>query len=78
MHHDPEVARKLALNDLTCLAQDTVRQSKITKTAIARRLGCAPTHLYRLLDQAFYGRTIDQMVKLLSVLGVELKWRASA
>jgi DNA-binding phage protein len=78
MHHDPEVARKRALYDLTCLAQDTARRSKLTKRAIARRLGCAPTHLYRLLDQTFYGKTIDQMVKLLSVLGVELKWRASA
>ena len=78
MHHDPEVARKRALYDLTCLAQDTSRRSKLTKRAIARRLGCTPTHLYRLLDQTFYGKTIDQMVKLLSVLGVELKWRATA
>jgi hypothetical protein len=78
MHHDPEVARKRALYDLTCLAQDITRRSKLSKRAIARRLGCTPTNLYRLLDQTFYGKTIDQMVKLLSVLGVELTWRASA
>ena len=78
MHHDPEIARKRALYDLTCIAQDTAHRSKISKRAIARRLGCTPTHLYRLLDQTFYGKTIDQMVKLLSVLGVELKWKASA
>jgi hypothetical protein len=78
MHHDPEVARKRTLYELTCLAQDTAQRSKLTKRAIARRLSCTPTHLYRLLDQTFYGKTIDQMVKLLSVLGVELTWRASA
>jgi hypothetical protein len=78
MHHDPEVARKRALYDLTCLAQEVVRDSKITKRAIARRLGCTPTHLYRLLDQTFYGKTVDQMIKLLSVLGVELRWKAIA
>jgi hypothetical protein len=78
MHRDPEVARKRALYDLTCLAQDTVRRVKTSKRAIARRLGCTPTHLYRLLDQTFYGKTVDQMIKLLSILGVELTWRASA
>ena len=78
MHHDPEVARKRALYDLTCLAQQITQRSSLPKRAIARRLGCTPTHLYRLLDQTFYGKTIDQMVKLLSVLGVELKWRAIA
>ena len=78
MYHDPEIARKRALYDLTCLAQDTVRRSNITKRAIARRLRCTPTHLYRLLDQTFYSKTIDQMVRLLSVLGVELQWRARA
>lgn len=78
MHHDPEIARKRALYDLTCLAQDVTERSKLPKRVIARRLGCTPTHLYRLLDQSFYGKTIDQMVKLLSVLDVELSWRASA
>ena len=78
MYHDPEIARKRALYDLTCLAQDTVRRSNITKMAIARRLRCTPTHLDRLLDQTFYSKTIDQMVRLLSVLGVELQWRARA
>ncbi len=78
MHHDPEVARKRTLYELTCLAQDTAQRSKLTKRALSRRLSCTPTHLYRLLDQTFYGKTIDQMVKLLSVLGVELTWKASA
>ena len=78
MHHDPEVARKRTLYELNCLAQDTAQRSKLTKRAISRRLSCTPTHLYRLLDQTFYGKTIDQMVKLLSVLGVELTWKASA
>ena len=78
MHHDPEIARKRTLYDLTCLADEIVQNSTITKRAIARRLGCTPTHLYRLLDQTFYGKTIDQMIKLLSVLGVELEWKAIA
>jgi hypothetical protein len=72
MHHDPDVARKRTLYGLTCLAQDTVRRSKPTKKPITRRLGCTPTHRFRLLDQSLYSKTIDQMVKLLSVLGVEL------
>jgi hypothetical protein len=33
-----------------------------------RRVGTSPTQFYRLIDQTFYRKTIDQMVRLLAAL----------
>jgi len=65
---DPEYMRKMLLYKLSLKAQEILEKKKINKREIIRRLGTSPTQFYRLIDQAFYGKTVDQMIKLLSAL----------
>ncbi len=80
INRDPDVTREYLLYDLSCTAQKLLKDSKITKRSLARRLEIQPTQLYRLLDQTFYGKTIDQMVRLLTALGsrVEISTKLAA
>lgn len=73
MNGDPETIRERLLYDLTCKAQKNLVQAKLSKRALARRLAIPPAQLYRLLDQSFYGKSIDQMIKLLGALGLDVK-----
>ena len=65
---DPDYEHDMLLFKLTCKALDLIKEKKIRKREIARHLKTSPSHLYRLLDTTFYGKTIDQMIKLLAVL----------
>jgi hypothetical protein len=67
-HRDPETLRKILLYKLTLKAQKLVEKISSSKREIIRRAGTSPTQFYRLMDQAFYGKTIDQMVRLLAAL----------
>lgn len=76
LHHnkDPEYERDMLLYRLTVEAQDILKKKRITKRELARTLKTSPKQLYRLLDQTFYGKTIDQMVKLLNALGKSVEF----
>ena len=65
---DPDYIRKMLLYKLTVQAQKMIEARGISKRELVRRLHTSPTQLYRLIDQTFYGKTIDQMVRLLSAL----------
>lgn len=65
---DPEYEHDMLLFKLTCQALDLIKQKKIRKRELARRMQTSPAHLYRLLDTTFYGKTVGQMIKLLSAL----------
>ena len=69
---DPEYMTRISLYKLTRTAIDLLGTTQISKREIARRLKTSPAQLYRLLDTANYTKTIDQMVKLLAVLGHEV------
>ena len=80
LNRDPELMRKHLLFQLSCDAQKLLASSGLTKRILARRMGVKPAQLYRLLDQTFYRKTLDQMLRLLSALGhdVELRVRRAA
>ncbi|MBL7662610.1 hypothetical protein JNK13_07650 [bacterium] len=69
---DPEYLREQILYKLSLCAQRQLKKTQLTKREIVRRLKTSPTQLYRLLDQTFYGKTIDQMLRLLHVLGTSV------
>lgn len=69
VNKDPEYERDMLLYRLTIQAQDILKKKRIPKRELARKLKTSPKQLYRLLDQTFYGKTIDQMIKLLNALG---------
>lgn len=77
-NRDPDYMRMWTLHNLTCFAVNIVKKSGVRKRELIRRMKCSPTQLYRLLDTACYGKTVDQMIKLILCLGYELEWRPKA
>ena len=69
---DPDYMRNMALYKLTVKARDLLKESKLPKRELARRLATSPAQIYRLLDQTNYKKTIDQMVRLLACLDYTL------
>ncbi len=79
-NQDPETMRKLLVYNLTLRAQEGIAEKHITKRSLIRKLKTSPAQLYRLLDQTNYGKTIDQMLRLLAAVGivVEIKTKKAA
>ncbi len=69
---DPDYMRDLALYKLTLKAGKLLKESKLPKRELARRLATSPAQVYRLLDPANQRKTIDQMVRLLACLDYTL------
>jgi hypothetical protein len=70
---DPDSLRDLLLYRLTLEAQKRIAATSLAKREIIRRLGTSPAQLYRLLDQTNYRKSVDQMFRLLQVLGCEVE-----
>ena len=71
-NQDPHYLRDTLLYKLTIEAQKRVKASPLSKREIIRRLGTSATQFYRLLDQANYSKSIDQLLSLLHVLDCEV------
>lgn len=71
-NQDPDYLRDLLLYRLTLEAQSRIAATSLAKREIIRRLGTSPTQLYRLLDQANYRKSVDQMLRLLQVLDCDV------
>ena len=67
-NQDPSYLRDMLVYKLTIEAQRQVAASPLSKREIIRRLGTSATQFYRLLDQANYKKSVDQILKLLNVL----------
>ncbi len=65
---DLDYLTNMLLYKLTLKAQQLIKKNKVNKREIIRRMQTSPTQFYRLLDQTFYNKSIDQMIKLLSAL----------
>jgi hypothetical protein len=79
-NQDPDYLRDLLLYRLTLEAQKAAAATPLARREIIRRLGTSPSQLYRLLDQANYRKSVDQMLRLLQALDcdVELVVRAKS
>lgn len=71
-HQDPAYMRSLLLYKLTLEARRYLEASGLSRREVARRLGTSAAQLYRLLDQTNDRKSIDQMLRLLTVLGCEV------
>lgn len=67
-NEDPGYLREALLYRLTLRAERRVAASDLSTREIIRRMGTSATQFYRLLDPANRGKTIDQLVRLLTVL----------
>ncbi|HAR42396.1 MAG TPA: hypothetical protein DCS07_07150 [Bdellovibrionales bacterium] len=68
-NRDPDYHREITLHKLTVDAITQIKRSGISKHEIVRRLKTSPSQLYRLLDPANYKKSVDEMMRLLAVLG---------
>lgn len=69
---DPGYLRNIILYRLTLEARKQVDSSRLSKREIVRRLGTSAAQLYRLLDQANYSKSVDQLLALLHVLDCDV------
>ena len=69
---DPEYLREVELYKLTIKASELMAKSAISKRAICRQMGTSLSQLYRLLDTKNYSKSLDQMFKLLTILGAKV------
>lgn len=63
--------RPSAIISAKVLLYKVMRQQKVTKAELARRLGWPKAQVHRLLDWGHHSR-FDQFTKALSILGVEM------
>jgi predicted XRE-type DNA-binding protein len=68
-NRDPGYVRDMLAYHLTLEARRRMETTRLSRREIIRRLGTSPSQLYRLLDPAHQGKTIDRLVELLAVLG---------
>ncbi len=69
---DPSYVRDMLVYRLTLAAQERVAESPLSKRELSRRLGTSPAQLYRLLDQTNYAKSVDQLLRLLTILDCEV------
>lgn len=69
---DPNYMRDILLYRLTLEVQKRVKESRLSRREIIRRLGTSASQFYRLLDQTYYDKSVDQMLVLLTVLGCQV------
>ena len=76
-NRDPEYLRRMELYKMTIEAEKLVKKSKMSKRAICRLMGTSLSQLSRLLDTRNYSKSMDQMHKLLTILGAEVEIRVA-
>ena len=74
---DADYLREQMLYGMTLQAQKSVRERRVAKRGLCRLLHTSPAQVYRLLDQTCYSKTVDQMLRLLQVLGCTVKLEIS-
>ena len=72
-NRDPSYLVDEMLYELSCEAKSRLESSPIGIRALSRRLETSPTQIYRLVDPTNYGKTLDQMVRLLSALEADVQ-----
>lgn len=72
-NRDPAYLVDEMLYELSCAAKSRLESSPIGIRALSRRLETSPAQIYRLVDPTNYGKTLDQMVRLLAALEMEVQ-----
>lgn len=70
---DLRAGRENTLYNLTIAAMDAMRESGISKRAVARRLATSMSQIARLLDPKNRTKSVEQMMALLGALGRDVE-----
>ncbi|MEK6705085.1 MAG: hypothetical protein AABZ06_04805, partial [Bdellovibrionota bacterium] len=76
-NRDPDFMRKITLHNLTVDALKLLKTAGLSKQELIRRLKTSPSQLYRLLDPANYQKSVDEMLRLIAVLGYRVEIKVS-
>lgn len=68
-NRDPDFMRQITLHNLTVDALRLLKGAGLSKQELIRRMKTSPSQLYRLLDPANYQKSVDEMFRLIAVLG---------
>lgn len=68
-NREPSYMKELLLHKLTLEARRRVSESPLARRELIRRMKTSATQFYRLLDPANARKSVDQLLKLLAVLG---------
>ena len=72
-NRDPDYMRAILLHKLTVEAEKKMKLSGLSKHEVIRRLKTSPSQLYRLLDPTNNKKSVDEMLRLISVLGYSVE-----
>jgi len=70
---DPRAERENTLHELTVAAEDALAESRLSKRAVARRLGTSMSQIARLFDATNRTKSVEQMMALLRALGRDVE-----
>lgn len=59
---------------MTKLVNRLVREAKVPKRELARRLGTSMSQLPRLLDATNYKKELSRLIEIAAMLNYEFKW----
>jgi len=68
-NQDPDHLMELLVHRLTVEARTAVEESGISKRELIRRLDTSASQFYRLMDPAYSGKSLGQLLALLHLVG---------
>ncbi|HSA58665.1 MAG TPA: helix-turn-helix transcriptional regulator [bacterium] len=71
---NPEYVRENTLYEMTKLLNQLIREAKVPKRELARRLGTSMSQLSRLLDTTNYKKELSRLIEIAAMLNYEFKW----
>lgn len=73
-NRDPDYLKSILLYKMTLEAVSRLKNLSVSKNELTRRLGTSPSQLSRLLDPKNKSKSIDHMLRLLTVLGCDVEF----
>jgi len=73
LNRDPESMVDLFLFDLTVEALESIEEGGMGIRQLARMMDTSPAQIYRLLETTNYSKSIGQMIRLLYLLGKDVR-----
>ena len=75
-NRDPNYLRELLLYKMTLESQQQIKKSALSKNESTRRLKTSPSQLAMLVDPKNKLKTVDNMLRLLAVLGCDVEFKS--
>lgn len=70
----PEYVKQQTLYKITKQLNEFIKNARVSKRELSRRLGTSMSQLARLLDTTNYKKELSRLIELASLLNYEFKW----